>query len=204
MYGLSIMRPDGSVWISPGFTPQCLINKGAISGTKKAFFKTSIPSGKSCFFFVRTENRSNVMYTHEHIDGYHALRLHTFNGGSPGTTTVYAFGNMVTQPSEYGIAMYNPSGEMIYHGEMMLLDAKLIPVDIKFEKDLGYPCAIMPALVGYYNWKRTPYDRPIYTTSTGATGNKIYSCEHYSGGATWDIRKPYIDKVLVINSSIYD
>lgn len=25
---------------------------------------------------------------------------------------------------------------MIYHGEMMLLDAKLIPVDIKFEKDL--------------------------------------------------------------------
>ncbi|ENZ0092360.1 hypothetical protein ACQNJN_004993, partial [Escherichia coli] len=24
------------------------------------------------------------------------------------------------------------------------------------------------------------------------------------GGATWDIRKPYIDKVLVINSSIYD
>ncbi|KDZ56237.1 hypothetical protein AB44_5210 [Escherichia coli 3-073-06_S1_C2] len=35
--------------------------------------------------------------------------------------------------------MYNPSGEMIYHGEMMLLDAKLIPVDIKFEKDLGEP-----------------------------------------------------------------
>ncbi|HGU2463971.1 TPA: hypothetical protein N6899_004113, partial [Escherichia coli] len=21
MYGLSIMKPDGSVWISPGFTP---------------------------------------------------------------------------------------------------------------------------------------------------------------------------------------
>ncbi|EOK4602687.1 hypothetical protein ACM50B_004925, partial [Escherichia coli] len=27
---------------------------------------------------------------------------------------------------------------------------------------------------------------------------------HYSGGATWDIRKPYIDKVLVINTSVYD
>ncbi|EOT8594669.1 hypothetical protein ACNEMQ_004943, partial [Escherichia coli] len=26
----------------------------------------------------------------------------------------------------------------------------------------------------------------------------------YSGGATWDIRKPYIDKVLVINTSVYD
>ncbi|EOL6033901.1 hypothetical protein ACFFTG_RS23255, partial [Escherichia coli] len=25
-----------------------------------------------------------------------------------------------------------------------------------------------------------------------------------SGGATWDIRKPYIDKVLVINTSVYD
>ncbi|EPM8916568.1 hypothetical protein ACTR9T_005964, partial [Escherichia coli] len=23
MYGLSIMKPDGSTWISPGFTPQC-------------------------------------------------------------------------------------------------------------------------------------------------------------------------------------
>ncbi|ENW8620174.1 hypothetical protein AB7C82_RS26690, partial [Escherichia coli] len=23
-------------------------------------------------------------------------------------------------------------------------------------------------------------------------------------GATWDIRKPYIDKVLVINTSVYD
>ncbi|ENZ6723937.1 hypothetical protein ACSC75_005178, partial [Escherichia coli] len=23
-------------------------------------------------------------------------------------------------------------------------------------------------------------------------------------GATWDIRKPYIDKVLVINTSMYD
>ncbi|EEW0217937.1 hypothetical protein ABGK14_005244, partial [Escherichia coli] len=194
MYGLSIMKPDGSVWISPAFTPQCLINKGAIPGTKKAFFKTSIPSGKSCFFFVRTANRSNVMYTHEHIDGYHALRLHTFNDGNPGTTTVYAFGNMVTPPSEYGIAMYNPDGEIIYHGEMMLLDAKLIPVGIQFDINLGYPCAIMPALVGYYNWQRTPYDRPIYTTSTGATGNKIYSCEHYSGNATWDIRRPYIDK----------
>ncbi|ENI4211914.1 hypothetical protein ABXZ23_004573 [Escherichia coli] len=205
MYGLSIMKPDGSVWISPGFTPQCLINKGTIPATEKSFFKTSIPSGKSCFFFIRTEKKADVMYTHEQIDGYHALRLHVIvRGTNPGVTTVYAFANMVTPPSEYGIAMYNPSGEMIYHGEMMLLDAKLIPVDIKFEKDLGYPCAIMPALVGYYNWKRTPYDRPIYTTSTGATGNKIYSCEHYSGGATWDIRKPYIDKVLVINSSIYD
>lgn len=91
------------------------------------------------------------MYTHEQIDGYHALRLHQIvRGTNPGVTTVYAFANMVTQPSEYGIAMYNPLGEMIYHGEMMLLDAKLIPVDIKFEKDLGYPCAIMPALVGRF------------------------------------------------------
>ncbi|EKD2550307.1 hypothetical protein ORA01_003455 [Escherichia coli] len=204
MFGLSIAKPDGSEWISPGFTPQCLINKGYIPATKKSVFQTVIPSGKSCFFFVKTQNKSNVMYTHEQINGCHALRLHTFNGNSPGTTTVYAFGNMVTPPSEYGIAMYNPGGEIIYHGEMMLLDAKLIPVGIKFDIDLGYPCAIMPALVGYYNWKRTPYDRPIYTTSTGATGNKIYSCEHYSGNATRDIYKPYIDKVLVINSSIYD
>ncbi|MCN3320712.1 hypothetical protein MLU56_25090, partial [Escherichia coli] len=40
MYGLSITKPDGSLWISPGFTPQCLINKGTIPATEKAFFKT--------------------------------------------------------------------------------------------------------------------------------------------------------------------
>ncbi len=77
------------------------------------------------------------MYTHEQIDGYHALRLHVIvRGTNPGVTTVYAFANMVTPPSEYGIAMYNPDGEMIYHGEMMLLDAKLIPVDIKLKRTL--------------------------------------------------------------------
>ncbi len=146
------------------------------------------------------------MYTHEQIDGYHALRLHVIvRGTNHSVTTVYAFANMVTPPSEYGIAMYNPDGEMIYHGEMMLLDAKLIPVDIKFEKrTLDIHAQSCLHWSGIYNWKRTPYDRPIYTTSTGATGNKIYSCEHYSGGATWDIRKPYIDKVTVINTSVYD
>lgn len=39
MYGLSITKPDGSLWISPGFTPQCLINKGTIPATEKAFLK---------------------------------------------------------------------------------------------------------------------------------------------------------------------
>lgn len=89
MYGLSITKPDGSLWISPGFTPQCLINKGTIPATEKAFFKTSIPSGKSCFFFIRTEKKADVMYTHEQIDGYHALRLHQIvRGTNPGVTTV--------------------------------------------------------------------------------------------------------------------
>lgn len=144
------------------------------------------------------------MYTHEQVNGYHALRLHAFNGNSPGETTVYAFGNMVTPPSQYGIAMYNQDGGMIYHGEMMLLDARLIPVDIKFSVNLEYPCAIMPSLVGYYNHRRTDYDRPIYTTATGATDNTIYSGEFYSGNATRDMAEAYIDKVLVINSSVYD
>lgn len=40
------------------------------------------------------------MYTHEQIDGYHALRLHQIvRGTNPRVTTVYAFANMVTQPS---------------------------------------------------------------------------------------------------------
>ncbi|STC88966.1 outer membrane protein [Escherichia coli] len=100
MYGLSITKPDGSLWISPGFTPQCLINKGTIPATEKAFFKTSIPSGKSCFFFIRTEKKADVMYTHEQIDGYHALRLHQIvRGTNPGVTTVLCF-------CEYGYSTF--------------------------------------------------------------------------------------------------
>lgn len=36
LYGLSITKPDGSLWISPGFTPQCL-DHGTIPATEKAF-----------------------------------------------------------------------------------------------------------------------------------------------------------------------
>ncbi|HAX1981800.1 TPA: hypothetical protein JW546_003508 [Escherichia coli] len=203
MFGMSITQPDGSLWMSPEFTPQNLINKGTMGKTKNSVFKTSIPQNKSCFFFIKSSNKANLMFVHEYRDGMNALRLHQV-GGNPGTITVYAFSDMVLPHSGYGIAMYNPAGEMVYHGEMMPLDAELVTVNVQFSKDMGYPCAIMPAMVGVYNWRRTDYDRPVYVTMTGATGNQIYNGEWYSSKVTWDVRKLYTNKVLVINTSKYD
>lgn len=202
MYGASITRPDGGLWLSPEFTPANLINKGVMSASKGAVFRTSIPSGRSCFFFVRSSNRANMMFLHQQNRGYNELKLHQLSG-KPGTVTVYAFSDMVLPHSGHGIAMYNKKGEMVFHGEMKPLDARVIKVGIQFSMDLGYPCAIMPAMVGCYNYRRTKYDRPTYVTLTGATGNTIYSGKWYSGNITRDISKVYTDKVLVIDISKY-
>lgn len=204
MFGMSITQSDGSLWMSPEFTPQNLINKGTMSTSKGSVFQTSIPSNKSCFFFIKSSNKANMMFIHEHSNGYNALRLHQVNG-SPGTITVYAFSDMVLPHSGYGIAMYNSAGAMVYHGEMMPLDAKLITIsDPQFTIDMGYPCAVMPAMVGVYNYRRTDYDRPVYVTMTGATGNQVYNGQWYSGNVTWDIKRIYTNKILVINTSKYD
>lgn len=55
MYGLSITKPDGSLWISPGFTPQCLINKGTIPATEKAFLKHQSRQEKVVFLYQNRE-----------------------------------------------------------------------------------------------------------------------------------------------------
>ncbi len=57
MYGLSIMKPDGSVWISPGFTPQCLINKGTIPATEKSFLKHQSRQAKVVFSLSEQRRR---------------------------------------------------------------------------------------------------------------------------------------------------
>ncbi|HGU2248914.1 TPA: hypothetical protein ACM7I4_004576, partial [Escherichia coli] len=56
MFGMSITQSDGSLWMSPEFTPQNLINKGTMSTSKGSVFQTSIPSNKSCFFFIKSSN----------------------------------------------------------------------------------------------------------------------------------------------------
>lgn len=87
----------------------------------------------------------------------------------------------------------------------MPLDAQLVNIsDPQFTINMGYPCAIMPAMVGVYNYRRTDYDMPTYVTMTGATGNEIYNGQWYSGNITRDVKKIYSRTVLVINTSKYD
>ncbi len=127
MFGMSITQSDGSLWMSPEFTPQNLINKGTMSTSKGSVFQTSIPSNKSCFFFIKSSNKANMMFIHEHSNGYNALRLHQVNG-SPGTITVYAFSDMVLPHSGYGIGFAPIFPDTCYHLTHYWLAAVDIPV----------------------------------------------------------------------------
>lgn len=205
MYGMSITMPNGNLWLSPNFTPANLINKGTMGNSKGSVFRTTIPSNKSCFFFIKSSGKANLMFTHEHDGGYNILKILQVSG-SPGTITVYAFSDMVLPHSEYGIAFYNESGQMVYHGEMLPLDAELVsvPIERDYSRDMGYPCAVMPAIIGAKSYRRTDYDRPVYVTMTGATGNQIYNGSWYSSNVSWDLSRRYTPGALVINTSKYD
>lgn len=205
MYGMSITMPNGNTWLSPNFTPANLINKGTMGSSRGSIYRTTIPSNKSCFFFIKSQNKANMMFTHEQDGGVNILRLLQVNG-NPGAITVYAFSDMVLPHSGYGIAFYNEAGQMTYHGEMKPLDAELVPINIDFDfaRDMGYPCAVMPAIVGAKSRRRTDYDRPVYVFMTGATGNQIYNGQWYSSNITWDLTKRYTPGALVINTTKYD
>lgn len=204
MYGMSILKSDGSMWLSPDFTPQNLINKGTISGDAGSTLNTDIPVDKTCFFFVRGGKVAHVQFEQFNNGGKHALRVSAYDS-HPGTITVYAFGDVVTPHSGYGIAMYNASGQMIYHGEMRPLDAEQVSVGDNFEKDMGYQCAIMPCRTGLFsvpNPSLGGYN--VYMSACIAVGSKIYSRSMQVGWNTGPMQNRFSTSVLVINTAKYD
>lgn len=204
MYGMSITREDGSLWLSPDFTPQNLINIGNIPPSQGAYFQSSVPSYKSCFFFVKQDIVAHVRYSQIDVGGYHALRLDTFNT-SPGNTRVYAFGDIVTPHSGYGIAMYNANGEMVYHGEMRPLEAYQVAVSDHFNINLGYPCAIMPVQTGVYSVRDPQLGVfRVYLSACGASGTSIYAEDMQVASTPGPVVKSYSTTALVINTSKYD
>ncbi|HAX1983271.1 TPA: hypothetical protein JW546_005086, partial [Escherichia coli] len=171
-----------------------------------------IPVHKSCLFFFKAESKAGIMFTYTEVNGYYAITIKQLSG-NPGIITGYAFANMVLPPSEFGIAMYNPDGEMIYHGEMLLLDVDFVSVpSYEFSTDVGYPCAVMATFVGNaVNVIREPTQYSpigageILATTAVAYGNTVSTGRikvgNYVGlGRT----KKLIDHLPVINTTKYD
>ncbi|HBQ4880513.1 TPA: hypothetical protein L7414_003487, partial [Escherichia coli] len=211
-YGCAITQPDGSLWMSPEFTPMSLIDKGAIPAKVGGFLQTRIPVNKSCLFFFKAEKKAGIMFTYSEVNGYYAITIKELSG-SPGIITGYAFADMILPHSGYGIAMYNEYGEMVYHGEMMLLGVDFVPVTShEFTKDVGYPCAVMATFVGNaVNVIREPTQYSpigageILATTAVAYGNTVSTGRikvgNYVGlGRT----KKLIDHLPIINTTKYD
>lgn len=204
MYGMSIKKPDGSLWLSPDFTPVNLIDKGKISAKTGTVFNTSIPISRPCFFFVRLTSKSYIAFTQFNNGGKHAIKIE--KSDNQGEVFVYAFSNMVTPPGSHGIAFYNANGEMVYHGKMKPLDAKLVSVSgITFDVNLGYPCAIMPSLTAL-NSVRNPSlgGFMIFESQAAAYGNGVYSLSRQVAQTSGPVGIYTASSVLVINSSHYD
>lgn len=205
MYGAQIKRPDGSLWLSPDFTPVNLINRGNIGLAVGSIFQTSIPVSKACFFFVRMGNKSFNAFDQINVNGYHALKLtHTYD--NPGYIVVYAFANMVTNPGTHGIAFYNERGEMVYHGGMKPLEAYQVPVGgVTFDNDVGYLAATTPTQTAVFTVPNASVGgNDIFVAHGGAVGNRIYSTARQVARGPGTAGIQYSSSMLVINASKYD
>lgn len=210
MYGMQITKPDGSLWLSPEFTPVNLINRGSMEVKLGAIFKTSIPSGNMCFFFVRFGARAFVAFDQIIIDGMHALKIDKVDvkGDSPKSIIVYAFSDMVTPPPKYGIAFYNKSGKMIYHGAMKPLEVKQVNTDtgnLVFDINLGHLAAVTPTMTAAFTVPNPSVGmNDIYVAHAGAVGNTIYSKGARVANNPGTIGISYSTTILAIDASKYD
>lgn len=204
MYGMSIKKSDGSLWLSPDFTPVNLIDRAVISANTGTVFTSSIPVDRVCFFFVRLTAKSYISFTQFNNGGRHAIRID--RSDNQGEVIVYAFSNMVTPPGSHGIAFYNAHGEMVYHGKMRPLDAKQVGVSgIAFDVNLGYPCAIMPSLTALNSVPNPALGGfMIFESQAAAYGNGIYSFSRRVAQTPGPVGIYTASSVLVINASHYD
>lgn len=205
MYGMQITRPDGSLWLSPDFTPINLITKGNLNPAVGSVFSTPIPFHKTCFFFVRMGNRSFNAFDQFNNGGYHALKLtHTFD--NPGYIMVYAFSDMVTPPGEYNIAFYNASGEMTYHGGMKPLEVQQVPISgVTFDVELGYLAATTPIQTAAFTVPNPSLGgNNIYVAHAGASGSRIYSTSRQVALGPGHVGINFSNSILAINASKYD
>lgn len=204
MYGMQITKPDGSIWLSPDFTPVNLINRGDMGVYNGSIYQTSIPFDRVCFFFVRMGSRAYTAFSHINNGGYHALRIDRTD--NPGWIRVYAFSDMVTSPGSHGIAFYNSDGQMTYHGKMKPLEAHQIPVSgITFDVYLGYTCAVTPFQTAINSVPNPQLGgHMIFESQSGASGSNIYSISKQVAQTPGPLGVYYSSSILAIDASKYD
>ncbi|MCW2479734.1 hypothetical protein [Candidatus Symbiopectobacterium sp. NZEC135] len=207
-WGAVITRDDGSLWLSPDFTPLNFIEKGIIVANGDAFV-TSIPTSKNVIFFINQSADNYVACQQIEVDGYHALRV---NSSYPGTLPirVYCFANMALQPkANYGLYFYNASGELTYSLDMLPLDMRTVAVDISaagVKQDMGRPVAVIPTASGRVmlpNSSVGGFD--VWDLHLGATGNYVINRPRLiAQGQSGANNYIYIDRAFYIFTDVYD
>ncbi|MBG6248810.1 MULTISPECIES: hypothetical protein [Symbiopectobacterium] len=207
-WGATITRQDGSIWLSPEFTPMNFMGKGVISAVGSSFV-TQIPQQKTAMFFIRQSSDSYAACQQVTVNGYHTLRL---NSAYPTAlpVTVYCFANMVLPPSNnYGLYFYGTSGELVYSLDMLPLDMRTIHVDISascVKQDMGKPVAVMPTASGRLFISNSSIGgADVLDLYLGATGNFVINRpRQIAAGSSSGTSYPYIDKAFYIFTDVYD
>lgn len=199
------MNNDGSVWMSPDFTPLNLISKWQISGVAGAVFQSQIPAGNNFMFFVKFSSDGLATFSHIIQNGYHALRVDRVPVAT-GNITVYAFGDLCTNIPKYGIFMFNASGAMVYHAGMIPLELSQVGISISVPTvNVGYQCAVSPSFSGVTSSPDPQLGGYIIRTHyTGAFGQTITNRNYDFSRGSGPVVVAYQTTALFINTEKYD
>lgn len=203
-YGMQILRPDGNLWLSPEVTPMNLIDKGVMAGINGEVFQTRIPSGIPAIFFVRMQNELYASFSQIDQNGYNSLRIDV-NAGV-GSIHIYAFAAMVVAPPAFGIAMYDASGKMIYHGNMRPLECYQVASEgTNTRIDVGYLAAVCPVQMSVYSVVNSSVGGwNIFVSSSSASGSIVSTPSRQVANTSGPAGFIWSNSMLVINASKYD
>lgn len=203
-WGTKIVRADGSVWMSPDFTPLNLINRSVISGAAGTVFQSSIPAGNECLFFVRYSADGVAAFAEINQNGFRALRTERAQG--TGNIAVYAFGDIAPCAPKYGIFMFNASGRLIYHMNMKPLELFQVKINPATPTvSTGVPCAVSPAFTGrttQFNSSVGGFD--VFSHYAGAYGNVVTNRRIQTGRGSGPGGFIYSTSALYIRTENYD
>lgn len=204
-YGIQILKPDGTLWLSPDVTPLNLIQKIRVNTNNT--YQTTIPSGKSCVGFVRTD--ANTCFEVKFINSGSNWSFTVAKGAGSGW--VYVFSNIALVESGYGIKLFNETGGLIYTTDSIPLQVEKYPVtnqgDDTVIVDIGKQVAVLSALVAT---RLTALDLPTQMFLFGynwslAFGNSIGHRATYSEQVQG--QRPtfkFKEYLYYIDCSIYD
>lgn len=206
-YGLQIMKDDGTLWVSPEVTPLNFISKTQIQATEGASYQSSVPSSKNAVFFVRYNAVGVVSFDDSDINGYRGLTVKKTLNVS--TVDIYCFANLAIRKSDYGIFIFNSSGELVYSCDMKPLEIKSTGISVSGDGtiiDMGTPVAVMPFFSGRTSQSNSSLGGyNIFDYHTGATGNSVLNRRlQISSGASGGAGFAYQNTAFYIETNIYD